>query len=129
MALAASSFRSLASRPSTSWSPPCTWPNTVIAKGRLDCFASLAMTEIMETHHVERNSPRHHRPGPADADHGPCLPTRDDRDRGRDLPETGAGQPDRKGRQGGRLRADRAGVQGRQIFPRPALGDDGAGPG
>ena len=65
----------------------------------------------------------------ADADHGPRLSARDDRDRRRDLSEAGARQPDREGRQGDRLGPDRAGVQGRQILPWPALGDLGAGPG
>ena len=40
----------------------------------------------------------------AHADHRPCLSARHDRDRRRDLPEAGAGQPDREGRQGDRLR-------------------------
>ena len=72
---------------------------------------------------LKRNSSRHPHPGPADADHGPRLSARHDRDRRRDLSEAGARQPDREGRQGDRLRPDRAGVQGRQIFPWPALGD------
>ena len=41
----------------------------------------------------------------------------------RDLPVPGARQPDREGRQGDRLGADRPGVRRRQIFPRPAVGD------
>ena len=45
----------------------------------------------------------------------------------RDLPVPGARQPDREGRQGRRLGADRAGVRRRQIFPRPAVGDQCAG--
>ena len=47
---------------------------------------------------------------------------------GVDLSVPGAGQPDREGRQGDRLRPDRAGVQGGQIFPRPPLGDAGPRP-
>src|SRR5216683_2617772 len=109
MASAASSFRSSASRPSTSSSPPCIWPE--------------------ERHHVERNSPRHHPAGRTHADHRSGLSPRHDRDRRRDLPEAGGRQPDRKGWQGGRLRPDRAGIQGRQILPWPSLGDLGAGPG
>src|SRR5258708_7071563 len=56
MASAASSFPLSASRPSTSSSPPCIWPE--------------------EKHHVERNSPRHHSAGRTHADHrsrlSPC---------------------------------------------------------
>src|ERR1700730_17220685 len=126
MASAASSFRSSASRRSTSSSPPCIWPeikpslrganpsaschsgamqsiepgisrfrvwcyapsrNDVANK--MDCFASLVMTKKLETHHVERNSPRHHRSGHFDPDHGPCLSVGHDRDRRRDLSEAG----------------------------------------
>src|ERR1700730_13512991 len=140
MASAASSFRSSASRPSTSPAPPCTWPNPVIASQRsnpwrykegVDCFVAslLAMTEEMETYHVERNSPRHHPPRAAHTDHGPRLSPRHDRDRGRDLSKAGAGQPDRERRQGGRLGPDRAGIQGPEILPWPALGPDRGGSG
>ena len=45
------------------------------------------------------------------ADHRPRLSARHDRHRRRDLPVPGARQPDREGRQGHRLRPDRAGVQ------------------
>ena len=43
------------------------------------------------------------------------------------FPVPGARQPDRAGRQGRRLGADRAGVHRRQVFPRPAVGDQCAG--
>ena len=59
----------------------------------------------------------------AHADHRPGLPAGDDRHRRGDLPVPGAGQPDRAGRQGGRLGADRPGLRRRQVFPRPAVGD------
>ena len=39
------------------------------------------------------------------------------------FPVSGARQPDRAGRQGRRLGADRPGVHQRQVFPRPAVGD------
>ena len=57
-------------------------------------------------------------------DHRPRLSAGHDRRSPGDLfPHQAAGQPDRTRRQGGRLRADRPGVQQRQIFPRPAVGD------
>ena len=40
--------------------------------------------------------------------------------RGR-FPLPGAGEPDRTGRQGGRIGADRAGLHQRRIFPRPSV--------
>ena len=46
----------------------------------------------------------------------------------RDLPVPGAGQPDREGRQGRRLGADRTGVRRRQLFPWPPVGDHYARP-
>ena len=42
--------------------------------------------------------------------HRPRLSVGDDRHRGGHLPLSGAGQPDRAGRQGGRIGADRAGI-------------------
>lgn len=44
------------------------------------------------------------------------------------LPVSGTGQPDQEGRQDDRLGPDRAGVQGRQVFPWPSVGDDDGGP-
>src|SRR6267154_3066056 len=126
MASAASSFRSSASRPSTSPSPPCIWLNTVIASAAKQPQAQrkLAMTKNSEErHHVERNSPRHHPAGRTHADHRSRLSPCHDRDRRRDLSEAGGRKPDQKGWQGGRLRSDRTGIQGRQIFPWPPLGD------
>src|SRR5258708_31798147 len=40
------------------------------------------------------------------------------------LPASGEWQPDREGRQGDRLRADRPDLRRGQVFPRPAVGDD-----
>ena len=84
---AASSFRSSASRSSTLRSPPCIWPE--------------------ENRHVERNPPCLVHPGRADRYHRPRLSAGDDRHRRRDLSRPGARQPDREGRQGRRLGADR----------------------
>ena len=44
------------------------------------------------------------------------------------LSASGQRQPDREGRQGDRLRADRPELHRRQVLPRPALGDDGHRP-
>src|SRR5215475_13282403 len=137
MASAASSFPSSASRPSTSWWRPCIWLkrhcdwSEAIRKSvrgiSLNCFVALLLALTKETNNAQRNSSRYHPASWAHADHRPHLSARDDGDRRRHLPETGAGQPDREGRQGRWLRSDRARVQGRQIFPRPALGDHGPG--
>ena len=74
-------------------------------------------------HHVERNPPRARVHRRAHRDHGSYLSTGDDRHRRSDLSLSGAREPDREGRKGDRLRADRAAVRHRPLFPRPALGD------
>ena len=55
--------------------------------------------------------------------HRPRLSVRDDRHRRGHFPVPGARQPDRAGRQGRRIGADRPGVHRRQVFPRPAVCD------
>ena len=52
--------------------------------------------------------------------HRPRLSAGDDRHRAARLPASGQWQPDREGRQGHRLRADRPELRRREIFPRPA---------
>ena len=78
--------------------------------------------------HAERNPSGHHPARGSDADHRAGLSARHDRDRRCDLPAPGARQSDREGRQSGWIGADRAGVCRRQIFPRPAVGDQCARP-
>ena len=59
-----------------------------------------------------------------DDPHRPRLSARHDRHRPAALSASGERQPDRAGRQGDRLRADRPEFHRRQIFPRPPVGDD-----
>ena len=55
-----------------------------------------------------------------DRDHRPRLSARHDRHRPGRLPAPGQRQPDREGRQGDRLRADRPELHRRRLLPRPA---------
>ena len=72
--------------------------------------------------HVERNPPRHRLDRRADADHRARLSAGHDRHRRAAFSRTRPRQPDREGRQGGRLGADRAGLHRRPLFPRPPVG-------
>ena len=55
--------------------------------------------------------------------HRPHLSAWHDRHRPAGLSASGQWQPDREGRQGHRLGADRAKLHRREVFPRPAVGD------
>ena len=94
--------RHQADRPS---SPPSVWPEGAATPCCKQIRPAIVMIVAMTVHHRPRLSAWHDRHRPAR------------------LSASGQRQPDREGRQGHRLGADRPELHRRQVFPRPALGD------
>ena len=109
--------------------PADLWPGRhrrAVHRHQADRHAGHRRRPCLRTSDHEPHPPRHRDDRGDDAHHRPGLSAGDDRHRPGAVPAPGQRQPDREGRQGDRLRADRPEFHHRQVFPWPAVGDHGA---